>query len=51
MSVCEKSKNCLLFPANMSFSNLWTISLDIVTTVLLNDGRVEVKLIRLRGGG
>ena len=36
-------------PANVSFSILWTISLDRVITVLSNDSGVEEKLNCLRG--
>ena len=40
MSVCENSivQTVYFFPAKVSFSNLWTISLDRVITVLSNDG-------------
>ena len=45
----SQSANCLLFSCKVSFSILWTISLDRVITALWNDSGVEAKLIRLRG--
>ena len=52
MSFCEKSKNCLFFPAKASFFFKFVdLSLDRVITVLSNDGGAEEKPIRLMGGG
>ena len=55
MYVCEKSKNCCFFSCKgeifklVDYINLWTISLDRVSTVLSSNGGIEEKTKMFEG--